>query len=142
MEDRVFTFGKYKNDKIKDIILKDPRYVEWANANVDGFTLDNNEASYLESINKCYKYVKDNYYQIAHPQKETLPLYKLVELHLKGELQTRNHKKRVYSDKIDGLQLIHKIWCDDIKRMEEDVALGLIDEEVMDIVDGMYRIPY
>lgn len=32
-----FTFGKYKDRSIKEILDEDPSYIVWANANVAGF---------------------------------------------------------------------------------------------------------
>lgn len=36
---KIFTFGKYKNSKVEDIIEINPSYVKWALDNVKYFTL-------------------------------------------------------------------------------------------------------
>ena len=36
-DEKVFAFGKYRGQSIKDIVVKDPYYVNWCRENVKGF---------------------------------------------------------------------------------------------------------
>lgn len=43
MADRVFTFGKYKGERVLDVIQRDPEYVVWAVRNTGFFQLEGEE---------------------------------------------------------------------------------------------------
>ena len=47
LKDR-FNFGKHRGKTIKQVIDKDPTYVEWAIKNVDGFELNLQADDYFE----------------------------------------------------------------------------------------------
>lgn len=43
MAGRVFTFGKYKGERVDIVIEKDPDYVIWADRNIDFFSISGEE---------------------------------------------------------------------------------------------------
>lgn len=49
-EDRILTFGKYKGNKIIDIIKENPDYINWCWKNVKYFNLNHKEADILDNM--------------------------------------------------------------------------------------------
>ena len=47
-EERVINFGKYKGDKITFLIATSPSYILWAQKNINGFQLTNEEQELLK----------------------------------------------------------------------------------------------
>lgn len=37
--DDVFPFGKYRGEKVGEVVIQDPRYIEWFSTNVSNYTI-------------------------------------------------------------------------------------------------------
>lgn len=49
LSDRM-TFGKYREESVKDIICTDPRYIHWALGEIDGFSLSISALELLANV--------------------------------------------------------------------------------------------
>ena len=45
--DSRMTFGKYKGERVEDVIKADPAYIMWASSKVESFTLDEEASAFL-----------------------------------------------------------------------------------------------
>lgn len=64
-ENYIFTFGKYRDELLHDIIFTDPNYVLWCADNINWFDLDSRlyvlaEQLSWESAPDIYDYREDN----------------------------------------------------------------------------------
>jgi hypothetical protein len=56
-------FGKYKSSFLKDIIDKDPQYIDWALRNISDFLIDDFAKEYLQKIKRDREALKTyNFY--------------------------------------------------------------------------------
>ena len=62
--DNIITFGKYKGQKIKVILLHNPQYINWCLFHIDGFSLNKQESELFDQVTNpmCIDYHDNHYY--------------------------------------------------------------------------------